>query len=1058
VSGSTSILDALPTATLPGGAPPPAPQPQTSAAASSPVTAAPDGTLQVTVTAKRPTGSTSILDSLPTATLPGDGQPSGDQGPTLGSMGQQLWTGVKQGIAAQGNAALTDPNTALIGAPPSSPLGPYGVPIPQGPAPRNFWERTANTVGQLLPMLPTAAIGAESAPAALGSIARQAIPTVGAAVGSQIGQDIAPPSLQPLASVGGALLGGGAAALGQSGLSASLNSIRNALTGNGFGLKQTVTLPNGDIIRATPGQQAAAANRLYQAGGENLRQALNNDPLATTLGDLQTRLQSPDVQANPELQQELQGRVQAAQTAMASRGSQYERVPGEQPILGQVAPLPEVLQGQRAAALNPNEQFGGPAFQERAGVQNTARLGAIEAQGVPSANPEALGDYFVNRLADLDSQHTAAEAGARADIQQRTEALAGTVAPQALGEAMTSAVQDAQKPVVDARRQLWAAVDPDKTWALPASGTKQAATNLLNELSPAAVERLGGNERSLLQEAANLPDVARFRYLSSLRSDLNAGMREAGFSQGWSSPAVRRLQIVKQAIDSDIGSAVSQKAAREAQAVAAGTMADQETMAWRLNMEASANDWLRQRQSAANLGREAGGLGQAGAGGVYSTRGPSAFSGMGGTGRSTAGGSRPSAGMAAGPQQPLEPNFPPGAGERYKAAVAATRAEKERFGQGVTGKILAAGRNGEEFAMKRSDVPGAVISGGASQGEDIANYLRATDNSSAGVTALEQAIAAKLRQAGIIDPDGMVNATKLAKYRSQQSPTLEQLPGISAALKDVNASQEALNRTIAANRNKAHAFQNSIARKFLQGQDPRTAVYDALSGRGSAKNLNAIIEAVGGGQGNADAIASLKQHVVDYMLDRFAPESTASATEERGALKGVAFRKWLGENRGPLKRLFGGQGVQNFEFVDSSLHKGMARAPAVVGSQTTPYALNAGRAGLHAGEGDKGIGTTLAAILGEHIAEGAGHHPLVGIGLGILGKAFIARMRAAGMRNVNDLVGAAYLHPEFAKALLTRVPSGGLTGMGAKRVAAALQRALVLGTISNSTQRDNNGQ
>jgi hypothetical protein len=93
----------------------------------------------------------------------------------------------------------------------------------------------------------------------------------------------------------------------------------------------------------------------------------------------------------------------------------------------------------------------------------------------------------------------------------------------------------------------------------------------------------------------------------------------------------------------------------------------------------------------------------------------------------------------------------------------------------------------------------------------------------------------------------------------------------------------------------------------------------------------------------------------------------------------------------------------------------------------------------------------LMAWLGERAAEGLGHHSLIGVGAGILAKTAYDRLAASGLRTINNLIGAAYLHPEVAKILMQSIPPGGLhSPIFWKRLGAVLQRALIIGTMSNN--------
>ena len=855
----------------------------------------------------------------------------------------------------------------------------------------------------------------------------------GAALG-QVGAEAVPPAYAPLANLAGNLVGaGGVAGIG-AGIGAGARAIGDFAGQMGLGAKETVPVPGGEPVNARASQLVAAGQRIAATGGDTLRQALSADPLQDALDDLTACMASQEAQADPALRAELQGRITAVQSAIASRGSQYETFPGENPMTARLAPTPGMIGGFRAA------MSASPDLAEAAGArtaqQNAARLAQIAAMAPAGASPDALGDFFVNGLQNLDQQAAATEERLRPSVQAATEALGGRQAPQQLGEQMTAAVEEQRQPFIAARRALWQAVDPEGNWALPAPTTRQAAADTLGMMTAGAQERMSEVEKSLLNEAATLAPVVRFAELGQLRQDVNAGIRQIGGAEGWQSPGVMRLQRLKAGIDDDIAEAVNQRGQQEAQAVLAGEMAAQDTMAARLRGEA--NDWL-QRQRAGLTGFPAGGNGQAGSG-TYPGGGAAGVPGLRGAEVPNAqgyGNAPRYPGVSANLRQPLTPNFPPDAADRYAAAVAKTREEKQRFGQGVTGQILRAGRNGAPFAMLRSDVPGAVVSGGASQPEDLANYLRATGASPAGLRTAQDAVVARLRASGAINPDGIVDTAKLDKWAAKNSETIALVPGLKAALGNARAAQSTLDRATAESRAAVKAFRDGIAKRFLGGRDPGAAVAEALAGRNSAENLDQLITAV---RGNDDATRSLQGHVVDFLVNRFSTEGPSSGIGEAAAegrvLKGAALSKWIADNKAPLKRLFGGQGVQNFEMVTARLRQGAARIPAGT----------ARSAGAH-GHG----GTPFLLFLGEVLGEHAGGHGLAGMAATYLGKTVLDRMRAAGLKTVNDLVSEAYLHPEVAKALLAKVgPGGTVSTLAAKRIGVTLQAALAADTIGNA--------
>jgi hypothetical protein len=274
----------------------------------------------------------------------------------------------------------------------------------------------------------------------------------------------------------------------------------------------------------------------------------------------------------------------------------------------------------------------------------------------------------------------------------------------------------------------------------------------------------------------------------------------------------------------------------------------------------------------------------------------------------------------------------------------------------------------------------------------------------------------------------------------------------------LGTAQEAVNRVTLEQAQRVKQYQDGIA-KGLLGDAPETAVHRALNTQSSAQNLNKLIDLAAP---NADATDSLKAHVVQFMLDRFAPVGRAGATmenalepnlDEHSFLNANAYKTWVDANKAPLRRLFGGQGIQNFERVGSALRRAQFPAAAVAGSQTRQNFLNtaAHAVGKHGGQAG---GTVLFSLIGEQVAEHLGVGGLVGMMGGPIAMHFINAARAGGIDTINDLKAAAMLHPEFARALMERIPPDGKVGSLMGRRLLNAMRSLAVVNAEPSTQQE----
>jgi hypothetical protein len=281
----------------------------------------------------------------------------------------------------------------------------------------------------------------------------------------------------------------------------------------------------------------------------------------------------------------------------------------------------------------------------------------------------------------------------------------------------------------------------------------------------------------------------------------------------------------------------------------------------------------------------------------------------------------------------------------------------------------------------------------------------------------------------------------LDKWVQKHLRTVEQVPGLGDQLKSVAGAQGMVDDLAASHAAAVKEYRNGIAKNFLNGEEPEVAVRKALSGQDSARNLSKLIDLV---KSDKDATESLKAHVVNFILDKFAPTGRATASVEAEAgdhsfLNANGYKAWIDANKAPLRRLFGGQGIQNLEMVAMALRRQQFRPNAVAGSQTSPNMLNAAKhaIGKHGGAG---IGITLMGLLGEHMGEMAGEHGMIGMGLSIGAGMLMHHLRAAGIETVNDLKAAAMLHPELARELVARVgPDGKIGPMAGKRLLNVLR-------------------
>lgn len=403
----------------------------------------------------------------------------------------------------------------------------------------------------------------------------------------------------------------------------------------------------------------------------------------------------------------------------------------------------------------------------------------------------------------------------------------------------------------------------------------------------------------------------------------------------------------------------------------------------------------------------------------------------------------------------LAANFDEKAAERYAAAREATLREKERFGRGPVGNVLARGANGAPNRVLDADVPRQFFTGGPSEPAKVQAYFKAVGGEGRGVALAREYLVSDLRKAGAISQDGMLDAGKFARWQSRHGETVKLFPGLDKEFASAQAAQRAFDDVQAAHAAALKDYQSGIAKNFLN-EEPARAVQKILNSQDRVKLMQ---QAIGKVQGNADALQSLKAHVIDYMIDKLT--NSAKATEanaatpgitEVGALRADKFNDWISDNNAWLKKLYGGQGMQNLIMVGSDLRRQQLRGIASSGSAT------AEREAAKTGGFRQHLLPTALAIVGEKIGETAaaatGMHGVYALGASALGVAtpiIVHAMRQVGISTVNDLVREAMLHPSLARELMARPRQGSISGIAARRIGNAM---LAVGAAQEGTPKE----
>lgn len=503
----------------------------------------------------------------------------------------------------------------------------------------------------------------------------------------------------------------------------------------------------------------------------------------------------------------------------------------------------------RVGALQGIQPAGAPDMVVGALRQNLADLDALTGQAVEAATGRARGataglggelppEAYGAALRGLEAPKVDA---ARAEAQGAMRALGGDGTPEGYGSAMRQQVMDARASAKAHERALWKAVDPNGDLNLYATGTRDTARRMVNELERSAAP-LAGEERATIEAALQYPDVIPFREMTALRSRVSDALRQE-LSINGQTRVYARLSQLRGAIERDIENAVEHKAAVEQRAVQAGAMSEEDTMAARIHGWTS--NWYDQRASEAQMGQ-----GFAEGVGGNASRGPASFSAASGANWARGRGFGETPGRE-GVQSPglfadLIPNFDEGAAGRLKAASDATRGRVQTFDAGrVGGTIRRSGAAGP-FQMAASAVPQRFFQAGPQGYESVQALRQAVGPQAADAMLSDYAISTlrqvATRQDGTLDPAGFL------RWRSRYGEALRAFPEL---MQRVGTAEHA-SRLLDASRAIPEGIMDAAvpARIFRPGP-------------GGAESVNAFRTAVGDQQATAVlqdyAVSSLRQ-------------------------------------------------------------------------------------------------------------------------------------------------------------------------------------------------------
>ena len=359
------------------------------------------------------------------------------------------------------------------------------------------------------------------------------------------------------------------------------------------------------------------------------------------------------------------------------------------------------------------------------------------------------------------------------------------------------------------------------------------------------------------------------------------------------------------------------------------------------------------------------------------------------------------------------------AADRYAAGRASHAARMATYhdAPGV-GAILKPGKLFGSFDMEDSSVPSQIFASGKEAAERMQAYRQAGGD----MDAVAHYAAFDLRRTAETD-DGTLDPKKYESWMRSHREAMSAMPTLAKKFQTAVDARKTLDDVAARQAEATKAYQTAAVKRFLGEHDPATEVGTILKGNNALATMSDLARKTAG---NPTARAGLQKAVVDFIL-RDLESNRAAGTTGTQFLKTDAFQTFTKKTPQALATIFSpeqmkairgiAEDIQNSEtsWSGTKLPGGSNTAQDTEGGRKYSM-LSRVRQAVQRHVSEAGI----AGILG---GEAAGMHGIaVGISLVVV-KDVVSAMRAAGMKQAEDLATLAMLHPTLAKALLTKVPN-----------------------------------
>jgi hypothetical protein len=671
-------------------------------------------------------------------------------------------------------------------------------------------------------------------------------------------------------------------------------------------------------------------------------------------------------------------------------------VPGSRPTTFEMTGDTGLGQLQRKAETQSPEPFI-----QRQGEQAVAREEALSGVA-PEGAPTEVSRLLRQQLDAFDQSETQAAQQAEARVRTIIERMGGDVTPEDAGRIMREELQRAKTAARDERSRLYNLIDPDQRLNAVSTGLRETSARIAAESADPLAKPLEGELKAIVEVASGVGDVIPFNTLRQFDTRISDAMRAELMSNGETN-TYRQLKMMKDGVMDAINNAVENQQRYEAGAVASGSMSSADTLEQRLRSQ-----W---------------GVGEA------SPRGAG------------------------------EPNLRPENVAALDAAKAAQKTYAGTFREGPVGEVLRPGKSQGQYKKQfDAEVGPTFFRKGNTGAQAMEAFQRASANNPGADQAMREYIVTSMLRETVDPRTGLIDEKSFNTWRRKHESALSAVPQIDRLFTSVADASRNATEIAAAARSRIEQAQRSAFSKIIGANDAETvarSVGDIFGKPNAASEMRRLASSVGG---DPDARAGLQRAVVDYIRNRFLSTTEAGASDAL-LIKSSQFQNFVRQNRRTLSQVLSPEQVDTFQALANDLHRSnrSLTGSALRGRSTTAQDIPA------ATEKAQSMWSSIAKMTGP-IVTGLAGQQLTGTISGALAgfaggtvAAIAQSMRAAGMRNVDELISEALLNPEVARELL-RLSTKMKGDAPARKLSETLVNTVATGSRQPLTQGDERQQ